>query len=256
MPSKIFLSLFFNGLDFHCVDSRSKSRNISRNKSRNIVLFLEGNAVKVLVACECSGVVRDEFLKAGFDAWSCDLKPSEKPTNRHIQGDVREFLGDGWDLLMVAHPPCTRLCNSGVRWLHNPPRGKTLAQMWHELREGARFFSDMWRAPIPRVCVENPVMHRHAKELIQDYEPPAQSVQPWQFATCEDGPDNEKKRTCFWLRNLAPLRPTGTLDGSTARDSIHKARPGPDRAAFRSRFFPGIAQAMAAQWGNGGVSYG
>ena len=99
--------------------------------------------IKVLVACEFSGVVRNAFAEAGFDAWSCDLLPSLDGSNKHIQGDVRDHLDDGWDMLMVAHPPCTRLCNSSVRWLHVPPPGKTLEQMWAELDQGAELFSAM-----------------------------------------------------------------------------------------------------------------
>lgn len=205
--------------------------------------------MKVLVGCECSGTVRDEFLRLGHDAWSCDLKPDERGSNRHIRCDVRDLLGDGWDLLAVMHPPCTRLCNSGVRWLKVPPPGRTLDDMWRELDEGAELFSACWNAPIDRIAVENPVMHRYAKERIRNFQPFAQSVQPWQFGTDPDGPDNEKKRTCFWLKGLPRLVPTGTLDGASARDSIHKASPGPDRATERSRFFPGLAAAMAAQWG-------
>ena len=207
--------------------------------------------MKVLVGCEQSGVVRDAFLALGHDAWSCDILPAERPSNRHIQGDVREvMMAESWDFLAVMHPPCTRLCNSGVRWLTKAPPGRSLPEMWEELDEGAALFSDVWNVPhIPRVCVENPVMHKHAKARIRNYEKPAQTVQPWQFGTDPDGPDNEKKRTCFWLRGLAPLVPTGTLDGSTARDSVHKASPGENRWKERSRFFPGIAQAMARQWG-------
>lgn len=206
--------------------------------------------MKVLIGCEQSGVVRDAFLAQGHDAWSCDVLPAETPSNRHIQGDVRDVMRWGeWDMLCVMHPPCTRLCNSGVRWLSTPPPGRTLDEMWRELDEGAALFSDCWNAPIPRVAVENPVMHKHAKARIKNYRPFAQSVQPWQFGNDEQGPDNEKKRTCFWLRGLEPLTPTGTLDGSTARDSVHKASPGKDRWKERSRFFPGIAQAMAEQWG-------
>lgn len=207
--------------------------------------------MKVLIGCEQSGVVRDAFLDAGHDAWSCDILPAETPSNRHIQGDVRDvMMMDDWDLLAVMHPPCTRLCNSGVRWLKVPPPGRTLQEMWIDLREGAALFSDVWNvAHIPHVAVENPVMHKYAKKRIRNFEPAAQSVQPWQFATDEDGPDNEKKRTCLWLRNLPKLTPTGTLDGSTARDSVHKASPGADRWKERSRFFPGIAAAMADQWG-------
>lgn len=207
------------------------------------------SALRVLIACECSGTVRRAFTALGHDAWSCDLKPAEDRSNRHIVGDVRDLLNDGWDLMAVMHPPCDRLANSGVRWLHVPPPGRTLEGMWDELRAGAELFSACWNAPIPRIAVENPVMHKHAKALIRGYEPFAQSVQPWQFGTEEAGPDNLKKRTCLWLRGLPKLKPTGTLDGSTARDEIHRAAPGPNRKADRARFFPGLAAAMASQWG-------
>lgn len=198
--------------------------------------------MKVLVACEYSGTVRNAFLREGHDAWSCDLLPSEDRSNRHITGDARELLNDDWDLLMVAHPPCTRLCNSGVRWLHRPPQGKTLDQMWQELRKGAELFSDFWNAPIDRVCIENPVMHKHAKGLIRNYQEFTQSVQPWQFG------HGETKRTCFWLRNLPPLQSTKIVSGRDQR--VFKASPGPERWKERSRFFTGIADAMASQWGN------
>lgn len=205
---------------------------------------------RVLIGCETSGIVRDAFLRAGHDAWSCDLLPADTPTNRHIIGDVREVMQGDWDLMAVMHPPCTRLTNSGVRWLHTPPPGRTLAEMWAELDDGAALFSAVWNvAHIPCVAVENPVMHKHAKARIENYKPPAQSVQPWQFATDPAGPDNERKRTCLWLRGLEPLTPTGTLDGSSARDSVHKASPGADRWKIRSKFFPGLAEAMADQWG-------
>lgn len=224
--------------------------------------------MKILVACEVSGTVRDQFLALGHDAWSCDIKPSPERHNRHIHDDVRNHLNSDWNMLLVAHPPCTRLCNSGVRWLNKAPTklnpehhsaeeiaayllmsdDERLRFMWMKLDEGAALFSDLWNADIPRIAVENPVMHRHAKQRIVNYEEFAQSVQPWQFGTDEDGPDNEKKRTCLWLKGLSPLVATGTLDGSTARDSIHKAPPGADRSAFRSVFFPGMAAAMAHQW--------
>jgi hypothetical protein len=205
-------------------------------------------ALRILIGCECSGIVRRAFAARGHDVWSVDLKPAEDRSNRHIVGDVRDHLAEGWDLLAVMHPPCTRLTNSGVRWLHVPPPGRTLTEMWAELDAGAALFSDCWNAPIPRVAIENPVMHRHAKQRIVNFQSQTQSVQPWQFGTDPDGPDNVKKRTCLWLRGLPALVPTGTLDGSTARDEIHKASPGPDRAERRSRFFPGLAEAMADQW--------
>jgi len=197
---------------------------------------------RVLIACEFSGTVRNAFLARGFDAWSCDILPAENGSNRHIRGDVRDHLHDGWDLLIVAHPPCTRLCNSGVRWLHTPPPGKTQADMWRELDEGAALFSDCWNAPIPHKAIENPVMHRHAKERIRNYREFAQSVQPWQFG------HPETKRTCLWLDNLPPLKPTQVVEGREAR--VHRMPPGPDRWKERSRFFAGIAEAMANQWGD------
>ena len=206
--------------------------------------------MKVLIGCETSGIVRDAFLRHGHDAWSCDLLPTDAPSNRHIQADIRDVVAmDNWDMLAVMHPPCTRLCNSGVRWLTKPPPGKSLDQMWQELDEGAELFSFCLNAPVPHVVVENPVMHRHAKERIKGYVPFSQSVQPWQFGVGEDGPDNVKKRTCLWLRNLPNLTKTGTLDGKTARAEIHHATPGKDRAKIRSKFFPGLADAMADQWG-------
>lgn len=198
-------------------------------------------ALKILVACEFSGTVRNAFNERGHEAWSCDVLPSEDGSNRHIRGDVRDVLHDGWDLMMVAHPPCTRLCNSGVRWLSAPPPGKTLEQMWRELDEAADLFSTLWNAPIEKICIENPVMHKHAKQRIRNYAAFAQSVQPWQFG------HGETKRTCFWLKNLPALTPTNIVDGREAR--VHMMSPGKDRWKERSRFFKGIADAMADQWG-------
>lgn len=206
--------------------------------------------MKVLVGCETSGRVRRAFAARGHDAWSVDLLPSEDRSNRHIIGDVRDHLNDGWDLLAVLHPPCTRLCNSGVRWLSGPPPGKTVEQMRRELEEGAALFSDCWNAPIPRVCVENPVMHRHAKALIRNYQPATQTVQPWWFG------DQAFKATGLYLRALPPLEPTDRLTPPKpgtpehkAWSAVHRAPPGPDRWAFRSKTFPGLAEAMAEQWG-------
>lgn len=199
------------------------------------------NSLRVLVACEFSGIVRRAFANRGHDAWSCDLLPAEDRSNKHIVGDVRDILDRGWDLLIVAHPPCTRLCNSGVRWLHKPPAGRTLAEMWAELDAAADLFSDLWNAPIERICIENPVMHKYGKERIRNYEPFAQSVQPWQFG------HGETKATCLWLKNLPKLTATNIVDGREAR--VHKMPPGPERWKERSRFYPGIAAAMADQWG-------
>lgn len=214
-----------------------------------------GAIPRILVACEFSGTVRDAFLALGYDAWSCDLLPDENRSNRHITGDARHILNDGWDMLIVAHPPCTRLCNSGVRWLTQPPEGRTLEEMWAELEEGAALFSDFWTAPIARIAIENPVMHRHAKAKIRDYREFAQSVQPWMFG------HPEFKRTCFWLRNLPLLRVTDRLtppaigtDDHKRWSRVHRMSGSANRRHERSRFFPGIAAAMADQWGNAALA--
>tara|TARA_R100001443_G_scaffold117296_2_gene141167 strand:+ start:358 stop:1008 length:651 start_codon:yes stop_codon:yes gene_type:complete len=212
---------------------------------------MEDLQMKVLIGCETSGIVREAFIEQGHDAWSCDVLPSDDQTNRHIQDDVLNVLkSDNWDMLMVAHPPCTRLCNSGVRWLHKAPPNKTLGQMWDELEKGAKLFSSLLNADVPRVAVENPVMHKHAKQRIENYQPFSQSIQPWQFATDDDSSDNVKKRTCLWLKNLPKLIPTGNVNGSTARDECHKVPPSKDRWKIRSKFYHGIARAMAIQWGD------
>lgn len=207
--------------------------------------------MRVLIGCEFTGTVRRAFAALGHDAWSCDLLPSLDGSNRHIVGDVRDHLNDGWDLLAVLHPPCTRLCNSGVRWLSGPPPGKTVDQMQRELEEGAALFSDCWNAAIERVAVENPVMHRHAKALIRGYEAPAQIVQPHWFG------DPAFKATGLYLRRLPPLKPTNRLtpprpgtEEHKAWSAIHRAPPGPNRWAIRSKTFDGIADAMASQWGD------
>lgn len=207
-------------------------------------------AMRVLIGCEESGVMRRAFAARGHDAWSCDLMPARDGSNRHIRGDVRDHLGDGWDLLVLAHPPCTRLCNSGVRWLSNPPPGKTVAQMWADLDAGCDLFTACWRAPVPRVAVENPVMHRHARERLPADLPRPQIVQPWWFG------DPAFKATGFYLRGLPPLEATNRLappspgtDAHKTWSMIHRASPGPDRAKFRSTTFPGMAEACADQWG-------
>lgn len=189
--------------------------------------------MRVLVACEFSGVVRDAFLALGHDAWSCDLLPTEVP-GPHIEGDVFLALAREWDL-MIAHPPCTYLANSGNKHL----TGK-LARDGREAmaQEAAQFFRDLLNADVPRIAVENPVM-RHAVERVgrkQD-----QTIQPWQFG------HGEVKRTCLWLKNLPKLVPTNVVDGREAR--VHREPPGPNRWKNRSRTYQGIADAMAHQWG-------
>ena len=195
--------------------------------------------MRVLIACEFSGTVRRAFADRGHDAWSCDLLEAEDQSKNHIIGDARDYLSDGWDL-MVAHPPCTRLCNSGVRWLHNPPIGKTLASMWDDLRDGAALFSAFWNAPIERIAVENPIMHKHARAQIKNFQPPSQVIQPWMFG------HGETKATCLWLKGLPKLAPTQLVDGRKPR--VHHMPPSPTRWKERSRTYEGVAHAMAAQW--------
>jgi hypothetical protein len=207
------------------------------------------DTLRILIGCETSGRMRRAFAARGHDVWSVDLLPAEDGSNRHIIGDVRDHLHDGWDLLAVLHPPCTRLCNSGVRWLHVPPPGRTRDDMWAELDEGAALFSACWSAPIERVAVENPVMHKHARARLPDDLPRPQIVQPWWFG------DPFLKATGFYLRGLPPLVPTDRLtppkagtDDHKAWSAVHRASPGPDRWKERSRTFPGMAEAAADQW--------
>lgn len=191
-------------------------------------------SLRVLVACEFSGVVRDAFAALGHDAWSCDLLPSETPGN-HFQSDARCHLGKGWDL-MIAHPPCTYLANSGVRWLVTG--GQCRADY---MDRACEFFCRMLDAPIPHICVENPIPHHYAIEGIGDrkYD---QIIQPWQFG------HGETKATCLWLKNLPKLIPTDIVEGRVAR--VHRASPGPDRWKECSRTLTGIANSMADQWGS------
>jgi hypothetical protein len=192
--------------------------------------------MKVLVACEFSGTVRDAFTDAGHDAMSCDILPTETPGN-HYQGDIRDVLNiPGWDIL-IAHPPCTYLTNSGVRWLHDP-RPK-FANRWNDMVDGAEFFRLFLHSKIPRIAVENPVMHGYGYAAVGSR--PTQFVQPYEYG------HGETKRTGLWLKNLPQLTPTDVVEGRTAR--VHQMPPGPERQKERSRFFPGIANAMAAQWG-------
>lgn len=205
-----------------------------------------------LIGCETSGVMRRAFAARGHDMWSVDLLPAEDGSNRHIRGDLRDYLDEGWDFLAVCHPPCTRLCNSGVRWLHVPPPGRSLAEMWAELDAGAALFSACWRAPIARVAIENPVMHKHARARLPADLPRPQIVQPWWFG------DPAFKATGWYLRGLPALVPTNRLvpprkaeepERHAEWSAIHRASPGPDRWKIRSRTFQGLAEACADQWG-------
>jgi len=187
--------------------------------------------LKVLVACEFSGAVRDAFTRRGHDAISCDLLPSATE-GKHYQGNVFDIINDGFDL-MIAHPPCTYLCNSGVCWLHKRP-GR-----WKQMELGAYFFKALLKANIKKICVENPIMHKYAKEIIGEGQ--TQIIQPWQYG------HGETKATCLWLKNLSELRPTNIVSGRVQR--LHLLPPSKDRAMLRSITYMGIAEAMAQQWG-------
>lgn len=201
---------------------------------------------RVLIACEFSGVVRESFKARGWDAWSCDILPTTQP-GQHYQCDVREVLNSDWDL-MIAHPPCTYLSNSSVSHLYlskhkvngiDPDR-------WSLMLEAVEFFRLLYNAPIPRIAVENPVMHGHAKERIGVMQ--SQVVHPWQFG------HREQKQTCLWLRNLPKLVPTDNVYAEmmelpiNVRQRGHYLPPTPDRWALRSTTYAGIANAMANQW--------
>jgi hypothetical protein len=196
--------------------------------------------MKILVACEYSGRVRDAFIECGHEAMSCDILPTDVP-GPHYQGDVRDVLGDNWDL-MVAHPPCTYLTNSGVTWLHKDPT------RWAKLDDAAAFFKLLLDAPIPRIAVENPIMHKYAKERIGGIKQ-TQVIQPWMFGHME------QKATCLWLKGLPPLVPTNNVKEAmmalpdNERQRLHYLPPSADRWKKRSETFLGIAQAMADQWG-------
>lgn len=215
---------------------------------------------RVLVGCERFGIVREAFLEVGHDAYSCDLAPADPPSNRHIIGDVRDHLHEGWDLLIIAHPPCTRLCRSGRRWLSGPgnmtppkqlPRGRTWQSMKDEFAAGVDLFLACWGAPVDRVAVENPVMNDLAWAQMPSSLPKPQLVQPFQFG------HPEYKETGLYLRGLPPLVETDRLpepergsDEWKAWNRVHRMSPSNRRGIERSRFFPGIAKAMASQWGS------
>jgi len=183
--------------------------------------------MRVLIACEYSGRVRDAFCRRGHDAMSCDLLPTEVPGPHH-QGPVEEVLSDGWDL-MIAHPPCTHLSISGSR------------HFWRKQQEQAKaldFVRLLMAAPIDRWCIENPV-----SVISSAIKRPNQIIQPWQFG------HGETKATCLWLSNLPLLRPTEIVDGRENR--IHRMPPSPERWRERSRTYAGVADAMGSQWGDG-----
>lgn len=184
--------------------------------------------MRVLVACEFSGIVRDAFLKRGHDAISCDLLPTEGDKRNHYQCDIVEVLYKyQWDL-MIAHPPCTHLAVSGARWFKDKLK---------EQRMALEFVQELMNSPIDRICIENPI-----SIISSRIRKPDQIIQPWMFG------HGETKATCLWLKGLSLLKPTKIVDGRENR--VHKEPPSPDRWKNRSRTLSGIAEAMAEQWSN------
>ena len=191
---------------------------------------------KLLVACEYSGVVREAFAKRGHDAWSCDLLPTDQPSDKHIQGDVLEIINDGWDLI-IAHPPCTHLSLSGAKyWAEKRADGRQQAAI--------KFVEDIWDADCPRICIENPVgaLTKHSK-----LGKATQYINPFEFGHAE------QKRTGLWLKGLPKLKGTKFIDvkglPNKERHRLHWLPPSKDRWKIRSTTFQGIADAMADQWG-------
>ena len=182
--------------------------------------------MRVLIACEFSGVVREAFRARGHDAWSCDRLEAEDDSPFHYRRDVENILDNDWDL-MIAHPPCTHLASSGARWFANKQQ---------EQREALDFVRSLAEAMIQKIAIENPI-----GILSSHWRKPDQIVQPWQFG------HGEVKATCLWLKGLPPLKPTEIVEGRYAR--VHREAPSPDRWKNRSRTYQGIAEAMATQWG-------
>lgn len=241
--------------------------------------------MRVLIACESSGRVRDAFRRRGHNAWSCDLDPAEDGSPYHLQEDVRNVLKGmpvetyggvpfyelsaadkeavnygiidpdlaPWDLV-IAHPPCTRLCNSGVRWMTDHWVRSQRGDYWHDatanraaLIEAAALFN-LFKGCAPRVAIENPIPHCYARDLIGEY---SQIIEPWQFWHLDEPGTGEKKATCLWLHNLPPLVPT-TPHETGRHQACWRMPPTKDkrqRAIARSRTYLGIADAMAEQWG-------
>ena len=193
--------------------------------------------MKVLVACEYSGIVREAFVLKGHDAWSCDLLPTDQPSDKHIQGDVLEIINDNWDLI-IAHPPCTHLSVSGAaRWAEKVADGRQQAAI--------KFVEDIWNANCPFIAIENPVGALSSRSKLGKA---TQYIQPYEFGHAE------QKKTGLWLKGLPKLIPTDVIDVSNLPDNqrqrLHYLPPSKDRWKIRSTTFQGIANAMADQWGN------
>lgn len=190
-----------------------------------MVLMLSENKMRVLIACEFTGITREAFRLKGHDAWSCDILPTEIEGN-HFQCDVREVLNNNWDL-MIAHPPCTHLALSGARWFKSRLK---------EQEEALEFVKLLLNAPIEKICLENPMSIISSRIRKRD-----QVIQPYEYG------HPEKKQTWLWLKNLPQLKPTKKVPILYQR--IHRMAPSPTRSKERSRSYTGIAQAMAEQWG-------
>tara|TARA_Y100000401_G_C8270543_1_gene198123 strand:- start:94 stop:687 length:594 start_codon:yes stop_codon:yes gene_type:complete len=196
--------------------------------------------MKVLVACEYSGIVRDAFTEKGHNAWSCDLLPTDSLSGNHYEGDVKDILYNDWDLI-IAHPPCTYFANSGVRWLYEKPN------RWSYMIKAAEFFNLFLDHNCERIAIENPVPHKYALEQIgnRKYD---QTIQPWQFG------HDASKRTCLWLKNLPNLIPTKIIKKDKYSNQTPSGQnnlgPSKNRWKERSKTYKGIADAMANQWGN------
>ena len=193
--------------------------------------------MKVLVACEYSGIVREAFILKGHDAWSCDLLPTDQPSDKHIQGDVLEIINNDWNLI-IAHPPCTHLSVSGAaRWAEKVADGRQQAAI--------KFVEDIWNANCPFIAVENPVGALSTRSKLGKA---SQYIQPYEFGHAE------QKKTGLWLKGLPKLIPTDVIDVSNLPDNqrqrLHYLPPSKDRWKIRSTTFQGIADAMADQWGN------
>lgn len=216
--------------------------------------------MRILIGCETSGIARRAFSKLGHDVWSCDILPAEDGSNRHIVCDIRDgILHDGWDFLAVMHPPCTRLCRSGRRWMSGPgkwtepkqlPTGRSWDEMKAEFELGVDIFTTCWNAPIDRVAIENPEMNDLARDRMPPSLPKPQIVQPFWFG------EPAYKATGWYLRGLPELEPTEMLpepergtDDWRRWNAVHRMPPGPDRARLRSRSFPGMMNAAAQTWG-------
>jgi len=201
----------------------------------------EPREMKILIACEFSGIVREAFRKRGFDAWSCDLLPAEDSSPYHFQCDVREIIDDGWNL-MIAFPPCTFLANSGVRWLWEDSSYMLAVERWEKLCEATKFFKRLFLFnDIPHIAIENPIPHKYALAMIgTKYD---QIIQPYQFG------EPYSKATCLWLRNLPKLKPTKFIPKNQVKQQVWKEPPSKERWKNRSRTYLGIAEAMAEQWG-------